>query len=70
MMNKVIIVLLTISVLLIAAVSAYSLYMNNEFSQRTDSMSEDINNFSDEIKNNMNDLVEDGNTLESNTVPS
>jgi S1-C subfamily serine protease len=66
MRNKIIIVLLTISVLLIGAVSAYSLYMNNELSQRINSVSEDINNFSDEIENNMNDLVEDSNTLESN----
>ncbi len=66
MRNKIIIVLLTISVLLIGAVSAYSLFMNNELSQRINSLSEDINNFSDEIENKMNDLVEDSNTLESN----
>lgn len=66
MINKVIVVLLAISVLSIGAVSAYSLNMNNELSQRINSISEDINNFSDEVKNNITDLVEDSNTLESN----
>ena len=57
MINKVIVVLLAISVLSIGAVSAYSLNMNNELSQRINSISEDINNFSDEVKNNITDLL-------------
>lgn len=66
MINKIIIVLLTISVLLIGVASAYSLHMNNELSQRINSISEDINNFSGEVKNNITDLFEVSNTLESN----
>jgi len=66
MINKIIIILLAISILLIGAVSAYSLYMNNELNQKINSISEDINNFSDEVKNNITDLVEVSNTMESN----
>ena len=66
MINKIILVLLTILILLIGAVSAYSIYMNNELSQRINSISEDINNFGDEVENNIIDLVEANNTLESN----
>lgn len=66
MINKIIIILLTISVLLIGIVSGYSLYINNELGQRINSISEDISDFSDETKNNITDLVSVSNTLGSN----
>ena len=66
MINKIIIILLTISVLLIGTVSGYSLYINNELGQRINSISEDISDFSDETKNSITDLVSVSNTLGSN----